>query len=152
MSDEWKAYWDISRLPLDNTKISRNVPYPGKWYKLEEVKREVRLEGGLEECCDGDFIPKHHPRQSEQECTTHRPKESPPVVPHGKVGRCYLYTEQHSCVSVCVCVCVCVRGCVCNSDGSFSIKTMPLHTHRINPCNYKQPKAKVACFISQQNM
>ena len=72
------------------------IPYEAKGQQFLEVKGEIWPEGGFEEGCDGLFVLEQDGCKAKEKRTTHGSKETPPVVPHSKVGSRYLYTEQHT--------------------------------------------------------
>ena len=75
---------------------SEYIPYEAKGQQFLEVKGEIWPEGRFKEGRDGLLVLEQDSCQAKEKCTTHCSKETSPVVPHGKVGSCYLYTEQHT--------------------------------------------------------
>ena len=74
------------------------IPNESKEKHFHWIEWDVNIERSFEESSDGGFRFKPDSSQSEQECSTHSTEEPSPVVPHSKVSRRYLDTEQHPCI------------------------------------------------------
>ena len=91
-------YETTPTLPRPRPLYTRpHPPNHGKGGEFLQIKGEIWSERGLEKSGNCLFILEPNSCKSEEKGSAHGSEEATPVVPHGKVGRRYLYAEKHTC-------------------------------------------------------